>query len=140
MHNHQDLMAQPNPILLPSNPDAEAMLHAGTAPRDVAAMHPDYPGAWAALAQKSLANHEPVAAYAYARTGYHRGLDALRGNGWKGFGPVPWSHEGNRGVLRCFYLLSQAAAAIEEVDEQERLIDLINDSDPTALQQLAASG
>ena len=45
--------------------------------------------------------HETIEAYAYARTGYHRGLDALRRNGWKGFGPVPWSHEPNRGFLRC---------------------------------------
>lgn len=133
MRHHEDLMAQPSPTLLPGNPDAEAMLQAGTSAREVAAMHPEYSGVWAALAEKSLANHDPVAAYAYARTGYHRGLDALRGHGWKGWGPVPWSHEGNRGVLRCFYLLAQAAAAIGETDEHDRLLTLINDSDPTAM-------
>ena len=42
-----------------------------------------------------------VEAYAYARTGYHRGLDQLRRSGWKGFGPIPFSHEPNRGFLRA---------------------------------------
>ena len=37
--------------------------------------------------------------YAYARVGYHRSLDLLRRNGWKGHGPVPWEHEPNRGFL-----------------------------------------
>ena len=63
---------------------------------------------------------EPVTAYAYARTGYHRGLDALRRNGWKGHGPVPWEHEPNRGFLRALHALGQAAAAIGETDEAER--------------------
>ena len=39
-----------------------------------------------------------VESYAYARVGYHRGLDLLRRNGWKGHGPVPWEHEPNRGL------------------------------------------
>ena len=43
--------------------------------------------------------------YAYARTGYHRGLDQLRRSGWKGAGPVPWSHEPNRGFLRALAAL-----------------------------------
>ena len=52
--------------------------------------------------------------YAYARVGYHRGLDLLRRNGWKGHGPVPWEHEPNRGFLRCLHALARAAAAIGE--------------------------
>jgi hypothetical protein len=74
---------------------------------------------------------DTIEGYAYARTGYHRGLDALRRNGWKGFGPVPWSHEPNRGFLRCVTQLATAAEAIGEVDEQERCIQLLRDSDPT---------
>ena len=42
-----------------------------------------------------------VTGYAFARTGYHRGLDQLRRSGWKGAGPVPWSHEPNQGFLRA---------------------------------------
>ena len=72
-----------------------------------------------------------IEAYAYARTGYHRGLDALRRNGWKGLGPVPWSHEPNRGFLRCVTVLATAAEAIGEVDEQERCIQLLRDCDPS---------
>ncbi|MGN6609869.1 MAG: DUF3151 domain-containing protein, partial [Jatrophihabitans sp.] len=65
-----------------------------------AAANPASMLAWATLAEHALAEGRSVEAYAYARTGYHRGLDQLRRNGWKGFGPVPWSHEPNRGFLR----------------------------------------
>ena len=61
-----------------------------------------------------------VEAYAYARTGYHRGLDALRRAGWKGARPVPWAHEPNRGFLRRCTPLARAAEAIEETDEAQR--------------------
>ena len=71
-----------------------------------------------------------VESYAYARVGYHRGLDALRRNGWKGHGPVPWSHDPNRGFLRCLIALQRAAATIDEVDEAQRCADFILDCDP----------
>ena len=64
--------------------------------------------------RSALADGDPVAAYAYARTGYHRSLDQLRRNGWKGHGPVPWEHEPNRGFLRSLHALGQAAAVIGE--------------------------
>jgi len=83
----------PNPTLLPGDPDAEAQLAAGDKPTAVAAAHPSASVAWAALAEDALADDKVITAYAYARTGYHRGLDQLRRNGWKGFGPVPFSHE-----------------------------------------------
>src|SRR3954464_7747467 len=70
--------------------------------------------------------------YAYARTGYHGGLDALRRAGWKGHGPVPWSHEPNQGWLRCLHSLSQAAAEIGEADEAARCAQFLRDSDPAA--------
>ena len=91
----------PDPTLLPGDPDAEDQLHAGANPAVVAAAHPSASIAWAALAEDALADDKAITAYAYARTGYHRGLDQLRRNGWKGFGPVPYSHEPNRGFLRC---------------------------------------
>lgn len=83
--------------MLPGDPDAEAALRADQNPEIVAAAHPAASVAWAALAEAALAEDRAVTAYAYARTGYHRGLDQLRRNGWKGYGPVPYAHEPNRG-------------------------------------------
>ena len=68
--------------------------------------------------------------YAFARVGYHRGLDALRRNGWKGHGPVPWSHEPNQGFLRCLRALHRAAATIGEEDEILRLDAFMTECDP----------
>jgi hypothetical protein len=91
---------------------------------------------WASLAEGALDRPErqlrdTIEGYAYARTGYHRGLDALRRNGWKGHGPVPWSHEPNRGFLRCVAALARAAEAIGETDEHERCTQLLRDCDPS---------
>src|SRR5687768_12225770 len=104
----RDLMPQPPATLLPADEGATDALDAGQDPSTVAGAHPTSSAAWAALAQRALAAGEPVAAYAYARTGYHRGLDQLRKNGWKGQGPVPWSHVPNRGFLRSLHALSLA--------------------------------
>ena len=84
-----------------------------------------------------MAGGRPVDAYAYARTGYHRGLDALRRSGWKGSGPIPWSHEPNRGFLRALHALSQASGAIGEQDEAARCAQFLADSDPEAVTYLA---
>jgi hypothetical protein len=124
------------PTLLPEDP-ATALLAAGADPTQVAADHPASSAAWAALAEAALAAGQPVPAYAYARTGYHRGLDALRRSGWKGQGPVPWSHEPNRGFLRAAHTLGRAAAAIGEDDEAQRCAHLLADSDPAAAANLA---
>jgi len=134
----QNLLGGPPPTQLPENPAARAGLDAGTSPRQVAAAHPDYPLAWALLAEQSLAAKEWVAAYAYARTGYHRSLDQLRRNGWKGHGPVPWEHEPNRGFLRSLAALGAAAAAIGEDDEAARCLEFLQDSSPTAAATLGA--
>jgi hypothetical protein len=125
----------PDPILLPGDSDAEAQLLANENPSTVAAAHPSASVAWAALAEGALASNEAdkaVTAYAYARTGYHRGLDQLRRNGWKGFGPVPYAHEPNRGFLRCVAALAKAADTIGETDEYRRCLDLLDDCDPAA--------
>jgi hypothetical protein len=127
---HGNLLG-PNPTLLPADP-AAAELDGGADPADVAAAHPTSSIAWAVLAEGALADGATVTSYAYARTGYHRGLDQLRGNGWKGFGPVPWAHEPNRGFLRALAALHRAAVAIGEVDEVERTAALLTDSDPAA--------
>jgi hypothetical protein len=130
MSVHGNLLG-PEPTRLPVDP-AAAELAAGTDPVKVAAGHPSSSAAWATLAEAALADGAPVAAYAYARTGYHRGLDQLRRNGWKGFGPVPWAHEPNRGFLRALAALHRASAAIGELDEAERTAAFLADSDPAA--------
>jgi len=119
------------PTLLPADP-AVALLSAGGDPSAVAGAHPASCAAWATLAEAALAGGRSVEAYAYARTGYHRGLDALRRAGWKGQGPVPWSHEPNRGFLRALGALGRAATAIGETDEAARCAQLLADSDPEA--------
>lgn len=122
----------PDPILLPPGGEAEEELLAGENPSIVAAAHPSASVAWATLAEQALADDKAVTAYAYARTGYHRGLDQLRRNGWKGFGPVPYAHEPNQGFLRCVAALARAADAIGETDELYRCLDLLDDCDPAA--------
>ena len=104
----------------------------------IAARFPAYSAAWASLAERAYAQGDPVTAYAYARTGYHRGLDQLRRAGWKGHGPVPWEHEPNRGFLRALYMLGASAAAIGEDDEAERCAQFLRDSSPTAAETLGA--
>ena len=98
----------------------------------MAAAHPASTAAWAALADQAWAGGRVIESYAYARTGYHRGLDTLRRAGWKGHGPVPWSHEPNRGWLRALHALGRAAAAIGETDEAERCAQFLADSSPEA--------
>lgn len=129
----------PDPILLPGDSEAEAELLAGEKPAIVAAAHPTASVVWAVLAEEALANDQAVTAYAYARTGYHRGLDQLRRHGWKGFGPVPYAHEPNRGFLRCVATLARAADAIGETDEYVRCRDLLDDCDPNARPALGLS-
>ena len=99
----------------------------------IAKANPKDSGAWAALAFRLIEADEPVTAYACARTGYHRGLDALRGNGWRGTGPVPWNHVPNQGVLRAIGALVVAAKRINEDDEVIRCLNLLNDCDPAAV-------
>jgi hypothetical protein len=119
------------PTKLPIDP-ASALLAEGGDPVQIAADHPSSSAAWAALAEEALGRGFAVEAYAYARTGYHRGLDALRKSGWRGTGPVPWSHEPNQGFLRSLHSLALAAAAIGETEEFDRCSKFLNDCDPQA--------
>jgi hypothetical protein len=121
---------------LPTDPAVER-LAAGDDPVTVAADFPASSAAWAALAAEALAAGRPVEAYAYARTGYHRGLDALRRAGWRGQGPIPWAHAPNQGFLRALHALAQAATAIGEDDEAARCAQFLADSDPAAAAALA---
>ena len=55
-------------------------------------MRPTPSLAWAQLVDDAFERGSVVESYAYARTGYHCGLDSLRRKGWKGHGPVPWEN------------------------------------------------
>ncbi len=90
--------------------DAEAL-------RRVAARWPTLLDAWASLAEGA---EDPVTSYAFARVGYHRGLDALRRSGWRGNGLVRASRDENLGFLRSLNALRAAASAIGEDDETRR--------------------
>jgi len=143
MSIHEDLMAGPPPTLLPEDP-AAAELTAVTDPgavADVVRRHPASPIAWATLgALATQHDADVVTVYAYARVGYHRSLDLLRRNGWKGHGPVPWEHEPNRGFLMCLALLAQSAKEIGETEEWDRCRTFLRDSSPTGFEALFPEG
>mgnify|MGYP003429594607 CR=1 FL=1 len=122
----------PEPTYLPEETDVVARLAAGDEPVDLAAKYPTSSQVWGALADGAFADGRPVESYAYARVGYHRGLDALRRAGWRGTGPIPWEHEPNRGFLRALYALGRAAAAIGEAEEVDRIEKFLDASDPAA--------
>lgn len=120
---------------LPEDP-ATARIEAGEDAARVAADLPSSSLPWAVLAEAALDGGRSIEAYAYARTGYHRGLDALRRSGWKGQGPVPWAHVPNRGFLRALAALSQAAGEIGESDEEARCRTFLTDSSLEAARAL----
>ena len=108
----------------------EGPLHLGRRLREIVTKDPAFLDGWAHLAFWAIEEGDPVAAYAFARTGYHRGLDKIRRAGWKGQGPVPWHHEPNRGFLRSVQALMRAAAMIREMDEAERCRVFLLELDP----------
>jgi uncharacterized protein DUF3151 len=93
----------------------------------VAAKDPKCLQAWATLAELAAT---PIDRYAFARVGYHRGLDSLRAAGWRGSGYVRWRHESNRGFLRSLHALEEAAASIGEVEEEQRCALFLRQLDP----------
>lgn len=131
-------LMEPDPTLLPEEPEVEARYDAGDLPEEIAQRFPASSLAWALAAEDAWNDGRTLESYAYARVGYHRGLDSLRGAGWKGAGPVPWDHKPNRGFLRALYSLGRAAAAIGETDEVDRITKFLNDSDATAAEQIEA--
>jgi hypothetical protein len=133
------VMSGPAPVLLPDDPrEATAALEGalreaepGEALRSVAARWPSFVEAWARLGERAYRAGRDVEAFAFFRTGYHRGLDRLRQNGWRGMGHVPWAHAPNRGVLRAIRGLMLASAALGEAEEARRCRQLLLDSDPS---------
>jgi hypothetical protein len=94
---------------------------------EVVARWPRFLDAWAQLGDVA---RDDVEAYAYYRVGYHRGLDALRANGWRGSGYVRWADETNRGFLRSLRGLAATAERIGEQDEAERCRLFLAQLDP----------
>lgn len=124
----------PPETILPDPDDALVSAVEGAGFEEVAAAvaaHPAAPLAWAELGDAAQqAGQSSITAYAYYRVGYHRGLDLLRKNGWKGSGYVRWNHPSNRGFLRCLRGLAEMAAAIGEEDEAERCREFLTQLDP----------
>ena len=142
---HRNLLAAsgagPKPTLLPvigpnlpDDADHEAVIAAAIAA-------PAASLAWAMLAEEALTlqtSEADVRAYAFARTGYHRGLDALRRSGWKGAGPIPYEHEPNRGFLRALWSLARAAQRIGDAEEHDRCAQFLRDSTESGYQALSS--
>lgn len=127
----------PPETVLDSEPaDALAALNAALAlPADqrraaiaqTVARWPRFLDGWARLGDHGRDVMERYAAY---RVGYHRGLDRLRANGWRGSGYVRWEHEANRGFLRALAGLQACAAQIGEDDEADRCATFLRQLDP----------
>jgi hypothetical protein len=94
---------------------------------EVCKQDPTFLMGWARLSEHA---RDDVEGYAYARVGYHRGLDALRRAGWKGNGYARWREETNQGFLRCLFRLQQRATAIGENVEAERCAMFLRQLDP----------
>jgi hypothetical protein len=126
----------PETVLDPEPAEAIAALNAaveaGDGARDavsaVVARWPRCLAAWATLGDLA---RDDVEAYAAYRVGYHRGLDRLRANGWRGSGYVRWTHPENRGFLRALAGLHRAAAQIGETDEEQRCATFLRQLDPS---------
>jgi hypothetical protein len=108
----------------------EGPRHLGRRLRAIVTRQPTFLEGWAHLAVWAIEEGDAVAAYAFARTGYHRGLDRIRAAGWRGQGPVPWRHQPNRGFLRSVHALMRAAALIGEMEEAERCRTFLLELDP----------
>lgn len=93
----------------------------------VVARWPRFLDGWARLGEHG---RDVMERYAAHRVGYHRGLDRLRANGWRGSGYVRWEHPENRGFLRALAGLQAAAAQIGEDDEAERCATFLRQLDP----------
>jgi hypothetical protein len=129
--------AGPPETVLPDEPEATraaveaALLLESEAARDaladVVAKWPKSLLGWAHLGDLGRDTIESYAAY---RVGYHRGLDSLRQNGWRGSGYVRWLHPSNRGFLRALAGLQQTAEQIGESDEAVRCDQFLHQLDP----------
>ena len=126
----------PETVLPPEAPEvvaalAEALAQPAESRRDaVAAVTARFPRCLEAWARLGELGRDDIERYACFRVGYHRGLDTLRGSGWRGSGYVRWRHETNRGFLRALEGLRASAEAIGETDEAERCAHFLHQCDP----------
>jgi len=129
----------PSTVLDPEPADALAALGAALAEpvsdrraavSAVVARWPRCLVAWATLGDLA---RDDVEAYAAYRVGYHRGLDRLRANGWRGSGYVRWADETNRGFLRALRGLRDTASRIGEAEEAERCAIFLQQLDPSGV-------
>jgi hypothetical protein len=120
-------LPEPPPALRVALEQALAEDDPRTAVASFVAGNPRSLDGWATLGDLGRDLIESYAAY---RVGYHRGLDALRANGWRGSGYVRWSAPGNRGFLRSLRGLGLVAAEIGEADEAERCQQFLLQLDP----------
>jgi uncharacterized protein DUF3151 len=130
-----NLLGEPSETLLPTDSGA-ALLDEGRDAQNVAAAHPDSTLAWAMLAEAALDEGRDLEGYAFARTSYHRSLDMLRRNGWKGHGPIPWSHVPNHGFLRSLAALATASERFDDETEAQRCREFLFESSPEAFAEL----
>lgn len=127
----------PETVLDPEPPEALARLaDAERLPGEerrqaVSAVVADHPRCLLAWAQLGELARDDVEAYAAFRVGYHRGLDRLRANGWRGSGYVRWAHPENQGFLRALDGLRRAASHIGEDDERDRCAQFLAQLDPS---------
>jgi hypothetical protein len=120
----------PEPVVLPPEPDAVSVgiVEALSSPdpttelRRLIATHPASLAGWAALGGVEA---DPTIRYACYRVGYHRGLDALRANGWRGAGDVRWSEPSNLGFLRSLLGLHVLSKTIGDTSEAERTLQFL---------------
>lgn len=137
---HQNLLGGQPPTLLPPDPAlAELIAHGSDRFVEIASRHLDSSLCWAIMSEGSRSAATPDAlliAYAFARTGYHRGLDTLRKNGWRGSGPVPWEHEPNRGFLRCLAGLAELSGELGDSAEHDRCWQFLRDCSEEGYQAL----
>lgn len=125
-------LAEPSQTKIEEPSGSLEELESGAGPPDVARHYPTCLAAWAELGERAQSAGDDVTAYAFFRTGYHRGLDRLRASGWRGRGEAPWAHPGNRGFLRCLKGLGAAAAAIGETNEAQRCREFLSELAPDA--------
>ena len=99
-----------------------------TAVVQLVALHPTYLEGWAWL---GAIGRDTMDSYMAYRVGYHRGLDALRGNGWKGSGYVRWKQVPNRGFLKCLNGLAKTSRLIGDNAEADRCEQFLLQLDPS---------
>lgn len=95
---------------------------------DVVARFPTFLQGWATIGDLSKPGIDAYMAY---RVGYHRGLDSLRANSWRGSGYVRWRWVSNQGFLRCLAGLAINARIIGETSESTRCEQFLLQCDPS---------